>query len=43
MTIEDVSRAAQKHLDPDSLTLVVVGPVNEKGEIVSAKEKGHSE
>ncbi|HVG18211.1 MAG TPA: pitrilysin family protein [Blastocatellia bacterium] len=34
VTDEDVTRAARKHLDPDRLTTVVVGPIDERGRII---------
>ncbi|MBI4853499.1 MAG: insulinase family protein [Acidobacteria bacterium] len=31
VTIEDVQRVAKEHLDPDNMTLVVVGPIDQNG------------
>ncbi len=35
VTIEDITRVARKYLAPDSLTTVVVGPVDELGNLLS--------
>lgn len=34
VTIEDITRVARKHIDPVNLTTVVVGPVDEQGNII---------
>jgi zinc protease len=33
-TIEDVSRVTRKYIDPQNLTTVVVGPIDERGKII---------
>jgi zinc protease len=35
VTIEDVTRVTRKHIHPERLTTVVVGPVDETGRIIS--------
>ncbi|HZS06915.1 MAG TPA: pitrilysin family protein [Blastocatellia bacterium] len=40
VTAEDVWRAAQQYTDPDNLTLVVVGPTDQRGEVGSQKSEG---
>jgi zinc protease len=37
VTIEDVQRVAKQHLDPDNMTLVVVGPIDEEGKNKKSK------
>ncbi|MBI2923301.1 MAG: insulinase family protein, partial [Planctomycetes bacterium] len=37
VTAEDVLRVAAKHLDPAALSVVVAGPVDEKGELTGGK------
>lgn len=39
VTIEDVARVAKKHLDCDNYTLVVVGPVDENGNLVNGRNQ----
>jgi zinc protease len=34
VTIEDVSRVARKYIDPQNLTTVIVGPVDERGKVI---------
>lgn len=38
VTIEDVARVASAYLAPDALTTVVVGPVDEQGNLVESRE-----
>lgn len=35
ITIEDISEVARKHIDPHCLTTVVVGPVDESGQVIT--------
>lgn len=39
MTAADVKRAAQKHLDPKNLSLVIVGPVDKDGKVIKVDDK----
>jgi zinc protease len=39
VTVEDLTRVAREYLDPDSLTTVVVGPVDAQGRVIK-KENG---
>ncbi|MCI0485447.1 MAG: insulinase family protein [Blastocatellia bacterium] len=34
VTIEDVARVAREYLDPDAMTTVVAGPVDERGKVI---------
>jgi zinc protease len=38
VTIEDITRVTRKHIHPERLTTVVVGPVDETGRIISKQE-----
>ena len=38
VTIEDVTRVTRKHIHPERLTTVVVGPVDETGRMISKQE-----
>lgn len=35
ITIEDIARVARKYIDPGCLTTVVVGPVDERGQVIA--------
>jgi zinc protease len=34
VTIEDISRVARKYIDPETLTTVIVGPIDERGKVI---------
>jgi len=38
ITIEDIGRVAKKHLDSENYTLVVVGPIDENGNVINATD-----
>jgi zinc protease len=38
VTVQDVTRAARQYLDPEHLTSVIVGPVDERGRIIKKTE-----